>query len=51
MLIMLIPAGLEKYFAELSQLPADEPLDMEKMLAISARYGIEFLTAPEGPAI
>ena len=51
MLIMLIPAGLEKYFEELSQLPSDEAPDMEKVVAISARYGIEFLSAPEGPAV
>ncbi len=51
MLIMLVPAGLEKYFEELSQLPSGEPPDMEKVVAISARYGIEFLSVPEGPAI
>ena len=52
MVIMLIPAGLENYFDELSQLPSDEPPNMEKVMEISARYGIEFLSAPEeGPAI
>jgi quercetin dioxygenase-like cupin family protein len=51
MLIMLIPAGLERYFEELSQLPPNEPPDMEQVVAISARYGIEFLSAPEGPAV
>ena len=51
MLIMLVPAGLEKYFEELRQLPSGEPPDMEKVVAISARYGIEFLSAPEGPAL
>jgi len=51
MLIMLVPAGLEKYFEELSRLPSDEPPDMEKVVAISAPYGIEFLSTPEGPAV
>ena len=51
MLVMVMPAGLEKYFEELSQLPPDEPPDMEKVMAISARYGIEFLSTPEGPTI
>jgi quercetin dioxygenase-like cupin family protein len=51
MLIMLVPAGLEKYFEELSQLPSDEPPDMGEVIAISDRYGIEFLSAPEGPAV
>lgn len=46
MLIMLMPAGLEKYFEELSQLASDTPPDMEKLMAISARYGIELLSAP-----
>jgi quercetin dioxygenase-like cupin family protein len=44
MLMMLMPAGLEKYFEELSQLPSEEPPDMEKVIEISARYGIEFLS-------
>lgn len=51
MLVMVMPAGLEKYFEELSQLPSDEPPDMEEVIAISARYGIEFLSNPESPAI
>lgn len=47
MLMMLMPAGLEKYFEELSQLPTDEPLNMEKVIEISAVYGIEFLLPPD----
>lgn len=47
MLIMLMPAGLEAYFRELSALPADGPPDVEQILAISERYGIEF-PEPEG---
>lgn len=42
MLIMLMPAGLEGYFRELSALPADGPPDMGRVLEISGRYGIEF---------
>ena len=52
MLMMLMPAGLEKYFEELSRLPSDEPPDMEKVFEISTRYGIEFLSPPgNAPAI
>lgn len=52
MLMMLIPAGLEKYFEELSQLPSEEPPDMEKVIEISTRYGIEFLSPPDNaPAV
>jgi quercetin dioxygenase-like cupin family protein len=52
MLIMLIPAGLEKYFEELNQLPPGEPPDMEKVIQISADYGIEFLSPPNNaPAV
>lgn len=42
MLIMLMPAGLEEYFRELSALPTDGPPDMGQVLEISGRYGIEF---------
>ncbi len=52
MLILLTPAGLENYFEELAQMPSDEPPDMEKVIEISARYGIEFLSPPENaPAV
>ena len=52
MLFMLMPAGLEKYFEELSQLPSNEPPDMKKVIEISARYGIEFLSPPDNaPAV
>lgn len=51
MLIMLMPAGLEKYFEELSQLPPDQPPNMEEIMAISARYGIELLASPEVPVL
>ena len=50
MLIMLMPAGLEEYFRELSALPADGPPDMERVLEISGRYGIEFPEPQGGPS-
>jgi hypothetical protein len=40
MLIMLMPAGLETYFAELAAFGADGPPDKEKVLEASDRYGI-----------
>lgn len=51
MLIMLMPAGLEKYFEELSQLSLSELPNMQVVMAISARYGIELLSHPESSAI
>lgn len=39
---MLTPSGLEGYFRELPVLGAERPPDMEKLLRISAEYGIEF---------
>lgn len=51
MLIMLMPAGLEKYFAELSQLSSDKPPDMATVMDISARYGIKLLFHSESSAI
>ena len=45
MLIMLMPAGLEACFRELSSLAGEGRPDMEKVLEISARHGIEY---PDG---
>jgi hypothetical protein len=42
-----MPAGLEKYFEELSHLSSDEPPNMEEVRAISSRYGIELLSTPQ----
>ena len=39
--IIVSPAGLEKYFEEIS--PLALPDDMQQLLEISARYGIEFM--------
>jgi quercetin dioxygenase-like cupin family protein len=41
-LVLLSPSGLERMFRELAQLPPGPP-DMEKVVAICARYGIRFL--------
>ena len=41
-LIMLMPAGLEAYFRELSGLAGEGPPEMETILEISARHGIEY---------
>jgi quercetin dioxygenase-like cupin family protein len=41
MQIMVSPAGLEKYFDEIS--PLVLPQDKQRLLEISARYGIEFM--------
>jgi quercetin dioxygenase-like cupin family protein len=51
MLIMLTPAGLEKYFEELSQLSSDKPPNMETVMDISAQYGIELFPYPGSSAI
>jgi quercetin dioxygenase-like cupin family protein len=40
MLIFVAPAGLEKYFDEIA--PLSVPGDMDKILAISERFGISF---------
>jgi quercetin dioxygenase-like cupin family protein len=40
-MIMVFPAGCEKMFAELGQLPEGPP-EMQKVLEICGRYGITF---------
>jgi quercetin dioxygenase-like cupin family protein len=40
MLVFIAPSGLEKYLEEISVLSL--PVDMERLLAISERYGISF---------
>jgi quercetin dioxygenase-like cupin family protein len=45
MLILVNPAGLEKYFAEVGQEASDgsapAPPDIEKLLAVAPKYGLE----------
>lgn len=41
LLIVITPAGIERMFAELHELPAGRP-DMARVAAICARYGVVF---------
>ena len=41
-LLMVFPAGAERMFGELNELPADPP-DMAKVLEICGRFGVNFL--------
>jgi hypothetical protein len=49
MLIVVSPSGLEKFFAEVGRPAADKsaappvvtPADIEKLLAVAPRYGLE----------
>ena len=43
MLLVISPAGLERMFQELSELPAGAPPDPDKVGAICSRYGISFV--------
>lgn len=42
-LVIVTPAGIEKFFEELSQLPQDVPPALETILEIAKRYEIEFV--------
>ena len=39
-------ANFEKFFRELSALPADQPPDMAKVIELFARYGLPIVTEP-----
>ncbi|MBX7168636.1 MAG: cupin domain-containing protein [Pirellulales bacterium] len=41
MLVIACPAGIEHFFAELSQFPATGPPEVEKLQALALRYGLE----------
>jgi quercetin dioxygenase-like cupin family protein len=56
MLIVVTPAGLERFFAEVGQPAADRsspppltPGDIEKLLAVAPRYGLEIRAAENQP--
>ncbi len=56
-LCLLVPAGLEGFFEELSQPaetltipPRPAQLDMEKILSVSTRHGIEYVDVQEAPS-
>jgi hypothetical protein len=54
MLVLATPAGLERFFAELGEPAVDRehppvpsgPPDIERMMAITAKYGIEVVGPP-----
>ncbi len=48
-MVAAFPAGIERMFDELADLPAGPP-DMARVLAICARYGITFLDPPDPAA-
>ena len=41
LLEIISPAGFERYFEELTELPTDGPPDRTQIAAIAARYGLE----------
>jgi quercetin dioxygenase-like cupin family protein len=43
MLIIIRPAGFERFIEELSRLPVDGPPDFAGMAALAGKYGLEFL--------
>lgn len=43
LLVIVRPSGIEKFFEEFSRIPPDAPPDLEKMSAVAAKYGLEFL--------
>jgi len=43
LLVVCQPAGFEKFVEEFATLPPDQPPDMEKMVAIGQKFGIEFV--------
>lgn len=44
MLIQTLPGGFDRFFAECSEeFVGDDPPDMDKIVAISAKYGIHYL--------
>ena len=45
--VAIFPAGIEKMFEELAELPTDGPPDMEQVTSICGRYGITFLPPTE----
>lgn len=43
MMELIVPGGFEQYFAELTAIiPADGPPDMGALIALGARYGLEY---------
>lgn len=42
--VIVTPGGLERFFEELSALPASDPPDMATVSAVCARHGISFVS-------
>lgn len=40
---LIIPGGFEQFFAEIDQLPKEQPLDRQQVADIARQYGLEFL--------
>jgi quercetin dioxygenase-like cupin family protein len=43
LLVLITPAGFERFMAEFASLPLDQPPDPQKMKVIGAKYGLEFV--------
>jgi quercetin dioxygenase-like cupin family protein len=48
--VMTTPSGFEKFFEESATVFAAGPPDMQRILEISSKYGIEFVDAPQNAA-
>jgi quercetin dioxygenase-like cupin family protein len=46
MLTLFVPAGIENFFEDLSQLTAAGTLDIDSIVAVSAKQGIELVSPP-----
>ncbi|WP_257236481.1 hypothetical protein [Nostoc sp. 'Peltigera malacea cyanobiont' DB3992] len=46
MLILFVPAGIENCFEDLSKLTAAGTLDIDSIIAVAAKQGIEVVSPP-----
>jgi len=46
LLITISPAGVEDFFAEVGALTPEQQSDLPKIVALAARYGLEFAATP-----
>jgi quercetin dioxygenase-like cupin family protein len=47
--VTISPAGFERFLEEISELASAGPPDMQKVIALGGKYGLEFLGPPPGP--
>ena len=47
--ITISPAGFERFLEEISEMASTGPPDMQKVVALAGKYGLEFLGPPPGP--